>query len=88
MRALWVFHFPVYGGPHNTAVGVRGPLADLGWGDGRGAHGRAGNAEQRLIEGGLETVTMPLHRLRASWTHATTWRRPQPFAARCARWSS
>ena len=31
MRALWVFHFPVYGGPHNTAVGVREPLADLGW---------------------------------------------------------
>jgi hypothetical protein len=27
MRALWVLHFPIYGGPHNSAVGVREPLA-------------------------------------------------------------
>jgi glycosyltransferase involved in cell wall biosynthesis len=67
MRALWVFHFPVYGGPHNTAVGVRSPLADLGWETLAALTDEPGNAEQRLIEGGLETVTMPLHRLRASW---------------------
>ena len=67
MRALWVFHFPVYGGPHNTAVGVRGPLADLGWETVAALTDEPGNAEQRLTEGGLETVTMPLHRLRASW---------------------
>ena len=67
MRALWVFHFPVYGGPHNTAVGVRGPLADLGWETVAALTDEPGNAERRLTEGGLETVTMPLHRLRASW---------------------
>lgn len=67
MRALWVLHFPVYGGPHNTAVGVREPLADLGWKTVAALTDEPGNAEQRLTEGGLETVTMPLHRLRASW---------------------
>lgn len=67
MRALWVLHFPVYGGPHNTAVGVREPLADLGWETVAALTDEPGNAEQRLTEGGLETVTMPLHRLRASW---------------------
>jgi glycosyltransferase involved in cell wall biosynthesis len=67
MRALWVFHFPVYGGPHNTAAGVRGPLADLGWETLAALTDEPGNAEQRLTEGGLETVTLPLHRLRASW---------------------
>ena len=67
MRALWVFHFPVYGGPHNTAVGVREPLADLGWKTVAALTDEPGNAEQRLTEGGLQTVTMPLHRLRASW---------------------
>jgi glycosyltransferase involved in cell wall biosynthesis len=67
MRALWVLHFPVYGGPHNTAVGVRSPLADLGWETVAALTNEPGNAEQRLTEQGLETVTMPLHRLRASW---------------------
>ena len=67
MRALWVFHFPIYGGPHNTAVGVEGPLADLGWETLAALTDEPGNAEQRLTEGGLETATMPLHRLRASW---------------------
>jgi glycosyltransferase involved in cell wall biosynthesis len=67
MRALWVFHFPVYGGPHNTAVGVRDPLADLGWETLAALTDESGNAEERLTEGSLETVTMPLHRLRASW---------------------
>jgi glycosyltransferase involved in cell wall biosynthesis len=66
MRALWVLHFPVYGGPHNTAVGVREPLADLGWQTVAALTDEPGNAAQRLSEGGLETVTMPLHRLRAS----------------------
>ena len=67
MRALWVFHFPVYGGPHNTAVGVRGALADLGWETLAALTDEPGNAGQRLTDEGLETVTMPLHRLRASW---------------------
>jgi glycosyltransferase involved in cell wall biosynthesis len=67
MRALWVFHFPVYGGPHNTAVGVRGTLADLGWETLAALTDEPGNAGQRMTDEGLETVTMPLHRLRASW---------------------
>jgi glycosyltransferase involved in cell wall biosynthesis len=66
MRALWVLHFPVYGGPHNTAVGVREPLAGLGWETVAALTDEPGNAERRLTEGGLETVTLPLHRLRAS----------------------
>ena len=69
MRALWVFHFPVYGGPHNTAVGVKGPLADLGWETIAALTDEPGNAEQRLTEGGLETVTMPLQFL-PRWTRA------------------
>ncbi len=66
MRALWVFHFPVFGGPHNAAVEVREPLADLGWETVAALTDEPGNAKGRLTEGGLETVTMPLHRLRAS----------------------
>ena len=67
MRALWVLHFPVFGGPHNTAVGARGPLADLGWETLAALTDEPGNAERRLTAGGLDTATMPLHRLRASW---------------------
>lgn len=80
MRALWVLHFPVYGGPHNTAVGVREPLADLGWETLAALTDEPGNAERRLTEG-LETVTMPLHRLRASLNPRDNLRTATAFRA-------
>jgi hypothetical protein len=66
MKALWVFHYPVYGGPHNFAVGVRRPIAALGWEFDAVITDEPGNAEVRLVDAGIETVAMPLHRLRAS----------------------
>jgi glycosyltransferase involved in cell wall biosynthesis len=66
MKALWVFHYPVYGGPHNLAVGVSRPMASLGWEFAAVLTDEPGNAKDRLVDAGVETVTMPLHRLRAS----------------------
>ena len=88
MRALWVFHFPVYGGPHNTAVGVRGPLADLGWETLAALTDEPGNAEQRLTEGAGDGdhAAAPTPREHAPARQSADG--GAPFAGRCARSSS
>jgi glycosyltransferase involved in cell wall biosynthesis len=65
VNVLIVIHYPVFGGPHNQAVQLARILAPKGVSvtvvvpDG-------GNAARRLRAGGVDVVTMPLHRARAT----------------------
>jgi glycosyltransferase involved in cell wall biosynthesis len=66
---LTVLHWPVYGGAHNQALRLAGPLGDRGVDtvavipDEGGAES---DAVERLRDGGVETLIVPLSRLRAS----------------------
>jgi glycosyltransferase involved in cell wall biosynthesis/ubiquinone/menaquinone biosynthesis C-methylase UbiE/uncharacterized protein YbaR (Trm112 family) len=66
MRVLFVIHFPVFGGPHNQALRLNEGLRSRGWETVVLLSDEPGNAARRLREAGVEVVTMPLHRLRAS----------------------
>ena len=66
MRVLFVIHFPVFGGPHNQALRLAEPLRARGWDTVVLLPDEHGNAAERLRDAGIEVVTMPLHRLRAS----------------------
>jgi glycosyltransferase involved in cell wall biosynthesis len=71
VNVLVVIHYPIFGGPHNQAVRLANALRDNGVfvtvlvPDG-------GNAARRLRADGVETVTIPLHRARATF-------RPRPL---------
>jgi len=66
VKVMSVIHYPVFGGPHNQAVRLDAPLQALGvetlvvLADG------PGNAASRLETAGINCVTIPLSRLRAS----------------------
>jgi glycosyltransferase involved in cell wall biosynthesis len=66
VNVLFVIHYPVYGGPHSQALVLARSLV------GRGVKitillpDEPGNAADRLREAGVDVVTMPLHRLRAT----------------------
>lgn len=64
MKLLHVVHYPVFGGPHNRAARLRGPLADRGWETIVLLPDEPGTAAERLTAAGVEVVQMPLHRLR------------------------
>jgi glycosyltransferase involved in cell wall biosynthesis len=64
-RVLYVIHYSVFGGPHNQALRLAAPLRVLGWETIVLLPDGPGNAANRLRAGGVEVVTMPLHRLRA-----------------------
>ncbi len=64
VRLLHVVHYPVFGGPHNQALRLAGPLAARGYRTIALLPNELGNAAERLRSAGVETVTMPLHRLR------------------------
>lgn len=66
MRVLFVIHFPTFGGPHNQALRLAEPLRSRGWETVVLLPTEPGNAADRLREAGIEVVTVPLHRLRAS----------------------
>jgi glycosyltransferase involved in cell wall biosynthesis len=66
MKLLWVSHFPVFGGPHNMAVQLAPHLAKAGVEVLFLAPTEPGGAADRLRAGGVETVQLPLHRLRAT----------------------
>jgi glycosyltransferase involved in cell wall biosynthesis len=73
VNVLCVIHYPVFGGPHNKVMQLMQPLAD------RGVRltvvvPEGGNAEKRLRAGGVEPVTLALHRARAT-------RKPGPHIA-------
>lgn len=64
-RALYVIHYPVFGGPHNQALVLDAPMRGLGWDTSVVVPGEDGNAFARLAEGGVDVSSMPLHRIRA-----------------------
>jgi glycosyltransferase involved in cell wall biosynthesis len=66
MNVLFVIHYPVFGGPHNQALLLAREL------ERRGLHMTVllpegpGNALPRLRSSGIDVVTVPLHRARAT----------------------
>jgi glycosyltransferase involved in cell wall biosynthesis len=66
MRVLYAIHYPVAGGPHNQALRLAAPLRARGWETIVLLPDESGNAAEKLSAGGVEVVTMSLHRLRAS----------------------
>ena len=66
MRALWVVHYPNFGGPHNEALRLRAALERRGWDIAVASSDEPGTAAARLRAGGVETMEVPLVRLRAS----------------------
>ena len=66
IRVLNVVHYPVFGGPHNQALRLAGPLAARGFETIVVVPASPGNAAERLIAGGLDVRIMPLHRIRAT----------------------
>jgi glycosyltransferase involved in cell wall biosynthesis len=66
LRLLSVIHGPVFGGGFNQMVQLRGPFLEHGWETTAVATSEPGNAVERLRREGVDTVVMPLHRLRAT----------------------
>jgi glycosyltransferase involved in cell wall biosynthesis len=66
VKLLSVIHHPVFGGPHNQALRLAGPLARRGWETLVVLPMESGNADARFHAAGLPTVRMPLRRLRAT----------------------
>lgn len=65
MNLLYVIHYPVFGGPHNEALRLNGPLASRGVRLTVLLPDEPGDAAPRLRTAGIDTVQIPLHRLRA-----------------------
>jgi glycosyltransferase involved in cell wall biosynthesis len=65
-RFLFVIHYAVYGGPHNQALRLAAPLRERGWETVVLLPDEAGNAAERLRAAGVETLTAPLERIRAT----------------------
>lgn len=66
MRVLSVIHYPVFGGPHNRNASVIPLLAERGIETTLLLPDDPGDAAGRLRAQGLDVLTMPLHRLRAT----------------------
>ena len=66
MNLLTIIHYPVFGGPQNKALRLSAPLAAYGWKTRVLLPEEPGNAEERLRASGIDVITMPLHRLRAT----------------------
>ena len=63
---LFVIHYAQYGGPHNQALRLAGPLRERGWETVVLLPDEEGNAAERLRAAGVETLTVPLGRIRAT----------------------
>lgn len=72
-KCLVVIHYPVFGGPHNEALRLRGALAQRGWDLEVLLPEAPGNAAQRLRAGGVSVIQMPLHRARLSRDVRVHW---------------
>jgi glycosyltransferase involved in cell wall biosynthesis len=66
MNVLVVIHYPVFGGPHNQALLLARSLVRHGVEITVLLPDEPGNAVDRLRAAGVDVVTMPLHRLRAT----------------------
>jgi glycosyltransferase involved in cell wall biosynthesis len=71
VNVLIVIHYPIFGGPHNQAVRLTNALRDNGVSVSVLVP-NGGNAAQRLRAEGVDTVMIPLHRVRATF-------RPRPL---------
>ena len=65
-RFLFVIHYAQYGGPHNQALRLAEPLRERGWETVVLLPDEEGNAAERLRSAGVETLTVPLGRIRAT----------------------
>jgi glycosyltransferase involved in cell wall biosynthesis/SAM-dependent methyltransferase len=65
-RYLFVIHYPVFGGPHNQALRLADPLAASGWQTVVLLPDEPGNSVERLRDAGIEVLTAPLTRIRAT----------------------
>jgi glycosyltransferase involved in cell wall biosynthesis len=65
VKVLLVIHYPIFGGPHNQALRLAHVLRDQGV-IMTVLVPEGGNAVQRFRAEGIDTVTMPLHRVRAT----------------------
>jgi glycosyltransferase involved in cell wall biosynthesis len=66
MNVLFVIHYPVYGGPHNQALLLARELKRRGVSMTVVLPEGAGDAAKRLRTSGVDVVTIPLHRARAT----------------------
>jgi glycosyltransferase involved in cell wall biosynthesis len=67
MNVLFVIHYPVFGGPHNQAQLLARSLTRNGVSMTVLLPDEPGNAAERLKEAGVDVITIPLSRLRASF---------------------
>lgn len=77
-HVLSIIHYPVFGGPHNRNMRLAPVLAERGVRTTILIPDESGNAEMRLRDAGVEVVTLPMQRLRATSsvvTHARFLRR-------------
>ena len=65
VRALWTYHFPIFGGPHNLAAQVAGPLRAAGIETSVVITDEPGDAADRLRAADLVVDEIPLRRVRA-----------------------
>jgi glycosyltransferase involved in cell wall biosynthesis len=66
MRLLTVVHGPVFGGAQNQTIQLARPLAEHGWETIAMVPAEPGTGRTRLEQAGIETIAIPLHRLRAT----------------------
>lgn len=66
MNLLTVIHYPVFGGPHNTASRLNAQLSRCGWNTSVLIPDEPGTAGERLRDANIDVITAPLHRLRAT----------------------
>lgn len=64
MKFLFVEHHPVFGGPHNQALRLDRALAARGWDTLAVLPNEPGSAAERLREGDVPVLTIPLTRVR------------------------
>jgi glycosyltransferase involved in cell wall biosynthesis/SAM-dependent methyltransferase len=65
VNRLVVIHYPFFGGPHNQALRLAGPLLERGVTTTVLLPDEPGNAANRLRSAGVKTIEIPLGRLRA-----------------------
>src|SRR6516225_6474319 len=80
-RFLFVIHYAVYGGPHNQALRLAGPLRERGWDTLVLLPDEPGTAAARLRAAGVETLTVPLGRIRATRSFGPHFRLARDFRA-------
>jgi glycosyltransferase involved in cell wall biosynthesis len=80
VNVLSVIHYPVFGGPHNQAACLAQPLKKRGWDTIVALPAERGNAKTRLLDFGVDVISIPLHRLRATWYPRTQARFATTFA--------